>query len=1256
MSKKTTKTSNIKSNNTFLDLINENNKDLTMEIEKLFKKIKKNDEFEFIFFSKKDKYLSQEQYINLLKFYQNKTTDDNFIQPTETLDISLQGENDITYRCSIEGKQNMNVIMQKLCSYSNHVIFKQLLKMSDKYKYISFMKKIKEKTNTIDIDDLDIRIRLSHENELTQDDINFIINIDNTYINKIFYRLKQRTSCIIHSDKNKGEYIRTDMTATLSTNKYSNLNTSIPNYEIEIEYMTENSDNLNNLDIIYKEAELLLKIVKQSNYLLTNTQTIKVIKEYENILSIDKQKTLNGRNAISLEINHVTSTLPDRYAVSDKADGDRNFLIIYDSKVYLLSKNLNVKYTGIQLDASLNEYNGTIMDGEYIFINTNNRHVFLCFDCLTFGNKDLRKIPNLFERFKYADIVINNCFIFENHVGKSNLLELDNFNLNKYVTMYYNDIQKYMDNFNKDIKEHKNFPLIRRKYFIGCTGGKSWEIFAYALMLWNAYTKDKKIKCPYELDGLIFQPLEQPYTTNVKETKYFDFKMKPFNKNSIDFYVEYERDPNTSKVLIAYDNSNDDEYIKNKSYKILNLYVGCVANNVEKPILFKKEEQLYIANIFLENNEARDIYGDIIADKTVVEFYYNNNPEIQQNFRWVPIKTRHDKTETVKRFGRFYGNNYMIANKIWRTIINPITFEDFEDLEKGNIPEKGLFTYDKKMDSLRKRIDKETIISTNRENLYFQKTSNIAKEMREFHNWMKSNMIYSICNDVYRKKTVVLDLAFGRGADINKYYYARVEYLVAVDLDKDVIFSVNNGAVSRYNGLKRSKPDFPKMYFIHGDVGAILNVPEQQRALGYTGNENEHLINKFFPIDKKPMFDRVVCNFAIHYLLKNETTWNNFKENVNTNLKDGGYFLVTTFDGQKVANLLKDKEKYTAYYTDQKGNKMILYDIVKKYDEPKEDIIYGVGNAIDIYLSWFMEEGNYYTEYLVDKRFLEKELLESCNLELVDTDDFENQMNIQKNFLNKYSQYENVKATNQFFGKVKKFYEKNETNLELHVYNNLMRYYVFRKKDVHLETQKVNNIKDIKDIRDIKNNKTKNNKKNNTKQKGGDLIELNTDEIINYNFNNTKEFYIPNMKKYIAEHSFLNAVYHLVKSHDIIPKNTTMKEFFEDFNIPLYNDTQLNEKSIRQIGGSLIIDHDIENKKKTVINGLNMFVIEQDCNGFYEIDLHSKQNKIDPSDKYIVLKKEEGHYYPLYHIVNDKKKGVFKMSDNLIKWMFDNLD
>jgi hypothetical protein len=257
---------------------------------------------------------------------------------------------------------------------------------------------------------------------------------------------------------------------------------------------------------------------------------------------------LVARQPVSLEIQHTTEYLPDKYAVTDKADGDRYFLIIYNSCVYLISTNLIVKDTGIVLDKKLEKYNGTILDGEYIFIAKERRHVYMTFDCLRSGATDIRSMTSFMGRMEIADKIIEDCFILKGQTGfkyKTPPTQKEEFNINEISKFYGQELQRFYGVLNKDIEYNKEYPLIRRKFFMPVFGAKRWEIFRYSVEFWSKYTEDSNVKFPYLLDGLIYQPLEQAYVTNVHESKNLEYKWKPPTKNSIDFYIEFKKDPQT---------------------------------------------------------------------------------------------------------------------------------------------------------------------------------------------------------------------------------------------------------------------------------------------------------------------------------------------------------------------------------------------------------------------------------------------------------------------------------------------------------------------------------------------------------------------------------------------------------------------------------------------------------------------------------------------------------------------------------------
>lgn len=667
----------------------------------------------------------------------------------------------------------------------------------------------------------------------------------------------------------------------------------------------------------------------------------------------------------------------------------------------------------------------------------------MAFDCLHFGNEDVRDTKRLMERLEYADRIISDCFVGEGQKGSS----IDNYAGTSYdssdiMKFHEKNIKKYMENLNDDIKSLQDFLLIRRKYFITVYGKQDNEIFKYSDLMWNKYVYDESVDCPYLLDGLIFTPLEQEYVTSKKDKRYmnYEYKWKPEYLNSIDFYVVFEKEPGSNKIMNLYDNTVGEE--KNQLFSICNLYVGKVGlDNVERPVLFRENNRGYVTHLSLENGVARDLDRNIIQDKTVVEFYYNNDTKLPKERRWVAIRTRYDKTESVHRYQRKYGNAENTANRNWRSIMYPITMDDFGMLSKDTY-----FTHH--LNSMKSKIDPQLIRDKEKpkgtvEDAYYKLQSKLAEPMRAFHNWIKELMIYTYCHPIYVNRNSVLDIGCGRGGDLAKFYFSKVAFYVGIDPDYSGLFLATDSAVSRYNKAKKRFPDLPEMHFVHADATVLLSYEEQIKKLGKTSQRNGELLKQFFG-KRSHTFDRINCQFVIHYMLRDEVSWNNFCDNINHNSHPGTFFMITCFDARQVVELLKNNNTFARYFTDTEGNKRKLFELVKRYDNLKTDKLIGLGHAIDVYNGTFTDK--HITEYLVDPKFLEKELRKKCNMKLVQTDMFYNLYEIQRNYFKKVDEFEFDKQQLKRLLDVVSYYdmsdEVNRASIEI---TKLNRYYVFQK-------------------------------------------------------------------------------------------------------------------------------------------------------------------------------------------------------------------
>lgn len=103
------------------------------------------------------------------------------------------------------------------------------------------------------------------------------------------------------------------------------------------------------------------------------------------------------RKPVSLDMTHITETLIEhQYAVTDKADGERYIFYVFENKGYLINTQNKVIYTGH--DDYPDSLNGTVLDGEYLYIKSHSKYLFMVFDSLFIGQQDIRSEPSLLVR------------------------------------------------------------------------------------------------------------------------------------------------------------------------------------------------------------------------------------------------------------------------------------------------------------------------------------------------------------------------------------------------------------------------------------------------------------------------------------------------------------------------------------------------------------------------------------------------------------------------------------------------------------------------------------------------------------------------------------------------------------------------------------------------------------------------------------------------------------------------------------------
>jgi SAM-dependent methyltransferase len=140
-------------------------------------------------------------------------------------------------------------------------------------------------------------------------------------------------------------------------------------------------------------------------------------------------------------------------------------------------------------------------------------------------------------------------------------------------------------------------------------------------------------------------------------------------------------------------------------------------------------------------------------------------------------------------------------------------------------------------------------------------------ELRRYHNSIKRQLY-----DTYTKNIDnLLELAVGKAGDLNKWSSNKIKHVVGYDIDLN---SIEEGK----RRVKSNKGYTPKVEL-------------------YTNDLSKNVINSTVP------FDVVSSQFAFHYFFESEETFNTIIDSIKLNLKPGGIFIGTMFDGASLLHL-----------------------------------------------------------------------------------------------------------------------------------------------------------------------------------------------------------------------------------------------------------------------------------------------------------------------------------------------------------------
>ena len=794
-----------------------------------------------------------------------------------------------------------------------------------------------EKEKIDQIDEENYNLRFSLNNEISQ---NNILNKNKELLKSInfdkIFRLKNRYT--IKTDDN---LFIIDMTnIKMGKGKSFKESTTLKEkliYEIEIEYIGKDNDIDNN--IIAKKmislCELILKILNNTNILITNNLINNIKKKYNKLTNTFDNFIAASPVTIHLDnlIKNDRINIFNRYAITLKADGDRNFLYVYSSndenngKIFIFNNGFNFKFTGY-VDT---KWCDTLIEAEYF--DSNGEKELYMYDILFSSGTDIRR-KHLIDIKKESNTRLE---ILDKFQKSSTRVLLDGF-------------------------KESNIIKIKTKKYLQSIRSDGTDIFQKVKELWDS----RKFNT-FDVDGIIFVPKYEYYPLKGGSWRSL-LKWKPPELNTIDFLIKIKKDDNNNEIKNPYieeiDRIDGKKETILKQYKIINLYVTgekITYNNNKQikkkiPVLFnpynieENNSELYnLVKIIIDDdgkiyandpitNEKTEIFDDII-----VEFVYDIKKE--DGFKWIPYRYRKDKTFLYKNGKESFGNSQYTANDIFKAIHLPVTEEI---ITTGNVP-----LIEQQSDDNKKTYYIRSLNSNNgkRERYPYQ----------NFHNhYIKYQLLYFASPYHLQKHTSgvygkILDLCCGRGVDINKIKKAKYAEIVGIDYDYNNI----KDAIEFYkNIIPHPKP---KAVYARGDTSKLI-FPVQ--AIGIT-QADKIKIKEYIPT--KYIFDTVSLQFCFHYFFSDEISLRTVIQNINDNLKIGGHVIGTTFDGERVYNKLKNDD----YISGKTSTGEILWKIEKKFKSSKLDFTdkkANFGKQIDVFIKTI---GVVHPEYLVNFHYLD---------------------------------------------------------------------------------------------------------------------------------------------------------------------------------------------------------------------------------------------------------------------------------------------
>lgn len=157
--------------------------------------------------------------------------------------------------------------------------------------------------------------------------------------------------------------------------------------------------------------------------------------------------------------------------------------------------------------------------------------------------------------------------------------------------------------------------------------------------------------------------------------------------------------------------------------------------------------------------------------------------------------------------------------------------------------------------------------------------------MRAMNNWVKSILI----NEYSRRDDCVLDLACGKGGDLMKWAKRGISKYVGVDIAQKSL----EDAVERIESNAQHRD--LDVQFIQGDLGRVSLLEDESHC--WTRSRGWH---DAIPLESACCFNLISMQFSFHYMFGDEQRASRCFRTLHELLVDGGIFIATTVDPNKI--------------------------------------------------------------------------------------------------------------------------------------------------------------------------------------------------------------------------------------------------------------------------------------------------------------------------------------------------------------------